>query len=1315
MESFDGVDGVAFQNMHRGISSNSVATIPEGSLTFEYNELKRKLDRKEVDYKRKEKECVGYQKEIARIHKEVKLSAAEMQSLRDRNDQLQQSLINSRLLSQNARDDADSKLSNTRIRELESALGASIHKFNISESDNESLKQTVQLLQSKLQNFESQVESLRSSESKAVDELVAYRTEAKTKEAVLDEKLKSANAAMKELNDANITINNLRNEIEQRKLQSDQNERAFNDLKEDFRKLRSTLEVRSETNSVLRAQLEEINGSKFTISKDEMERLKGYEAENKKVASRNKDLSKSVDLYMGLLTRAESEKELVQKEYKDLQLEHSKIKADLSRVMQEKGTSLSSMKTLKAEVVQLRRDNKEMVAELKELKENPAYDVAEIRNMKTGLLTLEKSKHDEIELKQEEKKKRFAAEESLKALRSRVSFLLEQLDQASQLSVAWQEEKTLMQAELAALHSTNSDLRQRLAYVQQTYVTRHIRELPEEEVKLRQSVNGTKSRPVDGEPWTNNTQLAFGKQPAQLTEAEDVLTGRSGKNISEFGGVFNKAITDVIPNSPESAIERALFDITCAFSSGVRSKPKGPKGSRRKKGSVKSVYRVQQDEHEGTCDIVVATDENPANYDADAAEMLNGLQIPAFLKFAVSRPTSKLFVIFAEKIASMLNFFRASIVDLLEDISDSRMEVAKSMSKTAVSNSRFDQIRDRFVKERFAKQKMIMKYIREQMKHSDMRVVIDQVVKKARDQLDEIEATPDYGGWQASAVNATKDLFIQLVQVADQLALAGASSGTNTGPVGGLEIRLPQSLVDDETLNGVISLICGVFSFENYSSSGVNAGDFHGEEAVTNNKEIDDAVITESSLTVARVFHNPKLTENYISRILLLNLRNNQLTDLSAKLLASFVEKSSELRMLDIRENYITEAGAKLLFDATRKNPSILYVTQKQGGFMIEGHREIVGSTQAQPKSMNRDSFERLVGSIKHPLRIDIRDNTTNQHVMQGFLDSIEFKHKSEAESEVAHTEASESVDRMGGKWTASGIIKNTPSKLDRAMRPQSASSPGRTSLNRPPLNRPHSAYNTRGANTFDIGTVDEDDDDDDAKGLNVSIGVKSLRNSYNADNYHAGSNDASNIQEVIQRRQSNDKLTGPTELFNATSAGTGAKGKIGSIIDEQIRQMQESGGKQTTMSGSVVTKKGIAESSPLRKEAKRELTVRERTLTKTKAVYSSTMKIPGDDKEDDLLSKFHHGNSTMNTPTKFGPKGVKSDPLFASPLPRPNSANSIVRDRLQSAKERSLTVQSPRTHTSSAHPGSAKKKMKSKSPHSLLDSLQKLNPGVLF
>ena len=35
--------------------------------------------------------------------------------------------------------------------------------------------------------------------------------------------------------------------------------------------------------------------------------------------------------------------------------------------------------------------------------------------------------------------------------------------------------------------------------------------------------------------------------------------------------------------------------------------------------------------------------------------------------------------------------------------------------------------------------------------------------------------------------------------------------------------------------------------------------------------------------------------------------------------------------------------GAKLLFDATRRNSSVLYVTQKQNGFMIEGHREIAG------------------------------------------------------------------------------------------------------------------------------------------------------------------------------------------------------------------------------------------------------------------------------------------------------------------------------------------------------------------------------------
>jgi hypothetical protein len=64
--------------------SYSIAQVPEPNVTYDLNELKRKLERKEIELKRKEKEIIGYQKEISRGHKDVKLANAELQSFRDR-------------------------------------------------------------------------------------------------------------------------------------------------------------------------------------------------------------------------------------------------------------------------------------------------------------------------------------------------------------------------------------------------------------------------------------------------------------------------------------------------------------------------------------------------------------------------------------------------------------------------------------------------------------------------------------------------------------------------------------------------------------------------------------------------------------------------------------------------------------------------------------------------------------------------------------------------------------------------------------------------------------------------------------------------------------------------------------------------------------------------------------------------------------------------------------------------------------------------------------------------------------------------------
>mmetsp|Transcript_15378 Transcript_15378/g.28948 ORF Transcript_15378/g.28948 Transcript_15378/m.28948 type:complete len:481 (-) Transcript_15378:138-1580(-) len=154
---------------------------------------------------------------------------------------------------------------------------------------------------------------------------------------------------------------------------------------------------------------------------------------------------------------------------------------------------------------------------------------------------------------------------------------------------------------------------------------------------------------------------------------------------------------------------------------------------------------------------------------------------------------------------------------------------------------------------------------------------------------------------------------------------------------------------------------------------------------------------------------------NYSDRILLLNLKDNLLSDISCKILSGLVEKTKSLRMLDLRGNMISPVGAKMLFDATRRNQSVLYVTQRQHGFMVEGHREIMGSVQERdaknshderklqddndldidndPEFSGQQSAKKKVRDMKkrQPLRIDMRNNNPEQEAIEKLLESNEY------------------------------------------------------------------------------------------------------------------------------------------------------------------------------------------------------------------------------------------------------------------------------------------------------------------------------------
>jgi hypothetical protein len=71
----------------------TTVVVPEPSLSYEYNELKRKLERKAIELKRKDKEIIGLQRDVNRLNELINVSSTECRSLLERNEKLQESLI----------------------------------------------------------------------------------------------------------------------------------------------------------------------------------------------------------------------------------------------------------------------------------------------------------------------------------------------------------------------------------------------------------------------------------------------------------------------------------------------------------------------------------------------------------------------------------------------------------------------------------------------------------------------------------------------------------------------------------------------------------------------------------------------------------------------------------------------------------------------------------------------------------------------------------------------------------------------------------------------------------------------------------------------------------------------------------------------------------------------------------------------------------------------------------------------------------------------------------------------------------------------
>ena len=461
------------------LNTSVLAQVSEPNVTFERDELQKKLDKKEIDLMRKEKELNKCEMEVFRLQKEAKLSASENQNLRDRNETLQQSLMNARLLSQNARDEAANAFNQNRIRELESALSAAIHKIKKGELELNNWQNKWKDADSMAQDLSHELQSLKghkNDDKEMIVQLNAQLKAAGTLQHKLETEIENAkqeHALMKQ------NMNVAAERAENKQIEVDGLNRSLAESKAETQKLKTVLQVRSETNSALRSQLEEISGNTFTISKEEMNRYKAQEMELKKEKLKNADSNRSINLHMDLLHAAEKRVAELEELQKDHEHIVSKLNIDLFEAKQKVVKTGDREKVLKKEVLRLRGTVGDLEKNVKDLEVDPHMHDTEVMQMRQALSGTKKSRLDELENKQKEQKRRKVAEESLSALRNRVSFLLEQLEQASVMATKWQQQKAILRVEVESLQKINIELRKRLTQVQGHYMNRGIAGLVE--------------------------------------------------------------------------------------------------------------------------------------------------------------------------------------------------------------------------------------------------------------------------------------------------------------------------------------------------------------------------------------------------------------------------------------------------------------------------------------------------------------------------------------------------------------------------------------------------------------------------------------------------------------------------------------------------------------------------------------------------------------------------------------------------------------------------------------------------------------------
>ena len=664
-------------------------TLPEPSTTCELNECMRKLEKRESDFKRKERESAGHQAESLKWRKEHKIVSSELASVRERNEQLQESLLGARttIAAQTSalREIEDSAQSAERLKKLESSLNIASSKAKSLEMEMEALKRGPSVTgDSEVRRLEVLLRLSKQAEDKLNSEVATLQYS--------NDRLKLENDQYeREIGDMRSRMTNSKNlvalhdeELERTLSMVTDRNTTIARLQDEAEKLQTALLIRTETNFVLRGQLDELNDTAVAVGTQEGEKLLGLEADHYRLQRRSIELAKTVADHASLLRSMDAGRVQLKSQLDTANASIAGLTVETNHMQATTAADKAELKSLRKEINRVRNDNQEIRSQL-DLRNVPLNREKELMGLHHTAAVAMREKQHGVEAAATEKKLKRIAEDSARSLHLRVCFLLEQLEQAAGLRTMWVEQKGILKAEVQALHKSNKLFRRQLL----TLKNRDI------------SDDANDGRDV-GENLDLRSAHLMRVDSAFMTECQDPGSDRrdpygdSDNLNSDQNSMNSDQKLELLQTVSESLIEKAMFDTICAFSSASVAST-----ARRKRGlKPVGVYEIRQ--NESNLYELVYTDSKGNNVEGD--ELLNALQMPMFFKLFQSRKDGKTVPFLADKLAQVLNFHRATTHEMYQQLCSGRMELAMLLSRIQNFKEQLSTAKMMYTRERVSKQ-----------------------------------------------------------------------------------------------------------------------------------------------------------------------------------------------------------------------------------------------------------------------------------------------------------------------------------------------------------------------------------------------------------------------------------------------------------------------------------------------------------------------------------------------------------------------------------------------------------------------------------